>query len=144
MNKDQEKLRYPEHAPPAYTPDEQPVKSRTSIYTIQPSAPPLNLISENSHDNFAPLPPPPPRPCSETFYWQQNQARVTCSKCGEEVLTKTKRVIGRKTHKAALLYFSTIICIPLACVAYCSDATKDTEHFCPLCESLLGRYEIPS
>ncbi|XP_075169476.1 lipopolysaccharide-induced tumor necrosis factor-alpha factor homolog [Haematobia irritans] len=66
--------------------------------------------------------------------------QALCPQCQQSVQTKVEPKATTKTHLLALV-LCVLGCCPCACCLYCTDCARNTEHYCPLCNSFLGTYE---
>ncbi|CAF0748281.1 unnamed protein product [Adineta steineri] len=64
--------------------------------------------------------------------------QCTCPYCGRQIVTRTEKKIGLLPWIlfAVLFLFGFVIC---AFIPFCVDELKDTAHYCPSCNALLGR-----
>ena len=65
--------------------------------------------------------------------------RVVCQYCNTEGITKIRYKSGTLTW--ASCFFISLV-MPLGCclIPFCLKACKDPVHFCPHCDSIVGRY----
>lgn len=66
------------------------------------------------------------------------ETRTTCPSCQAVITTRISHDTSTRTHLFALL--CCLIFFPCACVPYCMDSCKDTNHYCPNCNAYLGTY----
>jgi len=67
-----------------------------------------------------------------------HSTRITCRSCQADISTRVSYDTSSRTHLFALL--CCIIFFPCACVPYCMDSCKDTNHYCPNCNAYIGTY----
>ncbi|XP_062129592.1 lipopolysaccharide-induced tumor necrosis factor-alpha factor homolog isoform X3 [Drosophila sulfurigaster albostrigata] len=67
-------------------------------------------------------------------------ANVVCPNCRQQVTTRTEPKATNKTHLIALLMCCCFcwICAPFL---YCTDCARNTDHYCPSCQTFIGSYE---
>ena len=76
-------------------------------------------------------------PFSLGYKWPRRSVQLVCPKCGATVMTRVRKSITIITIISAiiLLIFGCI----LACLPFCIAACKKATHYCPYCNSMLGR-----
>ena len=67
----------------------------------------------------------------------RGSAPVDCPICGVRALTRIEYMSGGFTH---LLAFGLCICLCLGCIPYCLNDTKDVQHKCSNCGTLLATW----
>ncbi|CAM4855358.1 unnamed protein product [Rotaria socialis] len=67
----------------------------------------------------------------------QYPMQCTCFQCRRQIVTRTEKKNGLLVWISigALFIFGFWVC---CCIPLCIDACKDTEHYCPSCNPMLG------
>lgn len=65
---------------------------------------------------------------------------ITCPYCHCYCATKIKHVSGTCAYLSCALMFLSIVGTCCSCLPLCCNGTKDVEHYCSSCRSLLGTY----
>ncbi|CAF4461668.1 unnamed protein product [Rotaria magnacalcarata] len=106
-------------------------------------APPPPYASEKL-DHYQQAPPPPPMSMTQPVYIGAPIAIVgdypmqcTCSQCRRQIVTRTEKKSGLLVWISCgvLFVFGFWVC---CFIPFCIDACKDTEHYCPSCNAMLG------
>ncbi|GBP21417.1 Lipopolysaccharide-induced tumor necrosis factor-alpha factor homolog [Eumeta japonica] len=67
-----------------------------------------------------------------------NNTTTVCPICSASIRTAVKYTTTTRTHISAAL--CCMICF-MGCIPYCSDSARNTDHYCPNCDSYIGTYE---
>lgn len=65
---------------------------------------------------------------------------LTCYNCQEHITTQTKTGPSPLTWAACCCLF-VFMCLPCCCLPFCYPPLNVTEHYCPNCNILLGKYK---
>ncbi|XP_022191463.1 lipopolysaccharide-induced tumor necrosis factor-alpha factor homolog [Nilaparvata lugens] len=65
---------------------------------------------------------------------------ITCPSCQKVITTRVDQEATIKTHLFALL-LCVLMCWPCACIPYCTDSCKASNHYCPNCDAFLGSHD---
>ena len=89
---------------------------------------------------IAPLVGPGVGNSKKAFFGPEPQV-VECPRCKTKITTKTSQSPSIFAYWACLVMASTIVCLLGCClIPFCMNDCQQTEHFCPQCNALLGRY----
>ncbi|XP_017772399.1 PREDICTED: lipopolysaccharide-induced tumor necrosis factor-alpha factor homolog [Nicrophorus vespilloides] len=66
--------------------------------------------------------------------------RCICHSCHADISTTVKSKTNLKTHFMAMCMCLTC-CFLCAWLPYCMKSCRNRNHFCPSCDSYLGKYE---
>ncbi|CAH0400510.1 unnamed protein product [Chilo suppressalis] len=106
--------------------------------------PPAVVATTQPHMGSVPPPPPGlpigvvmPGPAVGT-----EPTTITCFNCGKVVTTRVTYTTAWHTHLVAgsvcvITMFCSLCCLGL--VPYCFDTFKDAEHYCPNCNTFIGK-----
>lgn len=106
-----------------------------------------NIRPQDSTQFVAPQPPPPyavapPLPpvasAMETI-WGPEPMVVVCPFCRHVTETTIETERSSFAHASAITMFLSG-CWPCCVLPYCMESCKNTRHFCPICQQLLGVY----
>lgn len=138
--------------------------SQSSYSTNDPKLQPIFMISTSdqmgwapTESNFQPAPPsytdvvqssinvsnkrkskkPAPQPFTPGYKWPRRSIQLVCPNCGATVITRVDKSITFVTVIMAILLL--IFTFFLACLPFCIAACKKATHYCPYCNSLLGK-----
>eukprot|EP00088_Acartia_fossae_P004085 TRINITY_DN11746_c0_g1_i1.p1 TRINITY_DN11746_c0_g1~~TRINITY_DN11746_c0_g1_i1.p1 ORF type:complete len:152 (-),score=14.75 TRINITY_DN11746_c0_g1_i1:594-1049(-) len=66
---------------------------------------------------------------------------LTCIHCQHHVTTRIKTKSSGLTWAICTCLCLVGVCLPCACIPFCMDKFKVTEHYCSNCGILLGKYK---
>jgi hypothetical protein len=119
--------------PPPYSIYEQP---QPVYQTVPQQPPPYSSFVQQQQPQNKNNPAPPGAPLSKGYKWPRHSIPVVCPNCGTSVTTRPETKITIVTIIGAVLLFC-FTCI-LVCLPFCVPACKNTTHYCPHCNSVLG------
>ncbi|XP_059053249.1 lipopolysaccharide-induced tumor necrosis factor-alpha factor homolog [Achroia grisella] len=105
---------------------------------------PVNIVT-NTQPHPGSVPPPPPGvPVSIVVppAVGTEPATINCFNCGKVVTTRVTYTTAWHTHLVAgsicvITMMCSLCCLGL--VPYCFDTFKDAEHYCPNCNTFIGK-----
>ncbi|CAF0855164.1 unnamed protein product [Adineta steineri] len=66
--------------------------------------------------------------------------QCTCPQCKAQIVTRTEKKVG--LFAWLLCGIMVLIAFWICCfIPFCVDACKDTEHYCPSCNTLIGAHK---